>query len=72
RISKLKTVTDKSVFSSIESEIPFPHPSIRIATTQDARVIVVSANKMEINEACRRGLFRSNFEASEVGCDAIS
>jgi hypothetical protein len=71
-ITKFKAIADKNVFPCVKCEVSFPHGAIRIAAAKDACVIVVGAKKMKINEACRRGFFRTNFEASEVGCDAIS
>ena len=71
-VTKFKAIANKNVFPCVKCEVSFPHGTTRITTAQDARVIVVGAKKMKIDEACRRGFFRTNFEASEVGCSAVS
>lgn len=72
RVTKFKAIADKNVFPCVKCEVSFPHSAIRITTAQNACVIVVSAKEMEIHKACSRGFFGTNFEASKVGCVALS
>ncbi|MGM8381292.1 hypothetical protein [Enterobacter hormaechei] len=70
--TEFKAIADKNVFPCVKCEVSFPHSAIRITTAQNACVIVVSAKEMEIHKACSRGFFGTNFEASKVGCVALS